>query len=50
VPDAKKAAGEDNENTFWHRLRMAAMAMMRGVDFSWGVLPHNGAFTTTDRV
>ena len=24
------------------------MAMMRGVDFSWGALPHNGAFATTD--
>ena len=26
----------------------AAMAMMRGVDFSWGALPHNGAFATSD--
>jgi crotonobetainyl-CoA:carnitine CoA-transferase CaiB-like acyl-CoA transferase len=24
------------------------MALMRGVDFSWGALPHNGAFTTQD--
>lgn len=24
------------------------MSMMRGIDFSWGALPHNGAFKTTD--
>jgi formyl-CoA transferase len=30
------------------QMQEAAMAMMRGVDFSWGALPHNGAFATTD--
>ena len=24
------------------------MALMRGVDFSWGALPHTGAFATSD--
>ena len=30
------------------QMQEAAMAMMRGVDFSWGALPHNGAFATRD--
>ncbi len=30
------------------QMQEAAMAMMRGVDFSWGALPHNGAFATSD--
>ncbi len=30
------------------QMQEAAMAMMRGVDFSWGALPHNGAFATND--
>jgi crotonobetainyl-CoA:carnitine CoA-transferase CaiB-like acyl-CoA transferase len=30
------------------QMQEAAMALMRGVDFSWGALPHNGAFATTD--
>ena len=30
------------------QMQEAAMAMMRGVDFSWGALPHNGAFATAD--
>ena len=30
------------------QMQEAAMAMMRGVDFSWGALPHNGAFATQD--
>jgi len=30
------------------QMQEASMAMMRGVDFSWGALPHNGAFATTD--
>ena len=30
------------------QMQEAAMAMMRGIDFSWGALPHNGAFATTD--
>ena len=31
------------------QMQEAAMSMMRGVDdFSWGALPHNGAFATTD--
>jgi formyl-CoA transferase len=30
------------------QMQEAAMALMRGVDFSWGAMPHNGAFKTTD--
>jgi len=30
------------------QMQEAAMAMMRGIDFSWGALPHNGAFKTSD--
>lgn len=30
------------------QMQEAAMARMRGVDFSWGALPHNGAFATKD--
>ncbi len=30
------------------QMQEASMAMMRGVDFSWGALPHNGAFATAD--
>jgi len=30
------------------QMQEAAMALMRGTDFSWGALPHNGAFATTD--
>ncbi len=30
------------------QMQEAAMALMRGVDFSWGALPHNGAFATSD--
>ncbi len=30
------------------QMQEAAMALMRGVDFSWGALPHNGAFATQD--
>jgi formyl-CoA transferase len=30
------------------QMQEAAMAMMRGIDFSWGALPHNGAFATSD--
>jgi crotonobetainyl-CoA:carnitine CoA-transferase CaiB-like acyl-CoA transferase len=30
------------------QMQEAAMALMRSVDFSWGALPHNGAFATTD--
>ncbi len=30
------------------QMQEAAMALMRGVDFSWGALPHNGAFATRD--
>lgn len=30
------------------QMQEAAMAMMRGVEFSWGALPHNGAFATSD--
>jgi formyl-CoA transferase len=30
------------------QMQEAAMALMRGVDFSWGALPHNGAFHTRD--
>jgi crotonobetainyl-CoA:carnitine CoA-transferase CaiB-like acyl-CoA transferase len=30
------------------QMQEAAMALMRGVDFSWGALPHNGAFATAD--
>src|SRR5271170_5310755 len=30
------------------QMQEAAMALMRGIDFSWGALPHNGAFATSD--
>ena len=30
------------------QMQEASMALMRGVDFSWGALPHNGAFATAD--
>ena len=30
------------------QMQEAAMALMRGVDFSWGALPHNGVFATSD--
>ena len=30
------------------QMQEASMALMRGVDFSWGALPHNGAFATSD--
>lgn len=30
------------------QMQEASMAMMRSVDFSWGALPHNGAFATAD--
>jgi crotonobetainyl-CoA:carnitine CoA-transferase CaiB-like acyl-CoA transferase len=30
------------------QMQEAAMALMRGVEFSWGALPHNGALATTD--
>ena len=30
------------------QMQEAAMALMRGVEFSWGALPHNGAFATSD--
>ncbi|MBM9399999.1 CoA transferase [Gluconacetobacter azotocaptans] len=30
------------------QMQEAAMALMRGVEFSWGALPFNGAFATTD--
>ncbi|HWK43805.1 MAG TPA: CaiB/BaiF CoA-transferase family protein [Stellaceae bacterium] len=30
------------------QMQEAAMALMRGRDFSWGSMPHTGAFATTD--
>jgi formyl-CoA transferase len=30
------------------QMQEASMALMRGVDFSWGAFPHNGAFATSD--
>lgn len=30
------------------QMQEAAMALMRGIDFSWGAMPHNGAFATAD--
>jgi len=30
------------------QMQEASMALMRGIDFSWGALPHNGVFATTD--
>ena len=30
------------------QMQEASMALMRGIDFSWGALPHNGAFATAD--